>query len=163
MVPEEIKIMFREEVLRIWGEKVNNYLEMDYQIDPDRKTRMAIGGFQQRPRAIGNRMYWMNKKHILYVAPHTLKLSPETIRRIVRHEVIHLGYQLHNKEFFEMCQKYDATLTCTAEASNLPPFQVQTKEGNRYKTIRRFDKETEALIFLKNHLKTNGGRGRILV
>jgi predicted SprT family Zn-dependent metalloprotease len=163
MVPEEIKIMFRQEVLRIWGEKVNNYLEMEYEMDQDRKTRMAIGGFKTRPKAIGNSMIYMNKHHTLYVAPHTLKLSPETIRRVVRHEVIHIGYQLHNKEFFEMCQEYGASLTCSSDASNLPPFQAQVKEGSRYKTIRRFDKETEAVIFLKQYIRENGGRGRIKV
>jgi hypothetical protein len=123
---------------------------------------MCIRGFIQRPKAIDNHMILMNKKHTLGIAPQALDLSHERLLAIIRHEVIHLGYQLHDRKFFDMCKKYDAQLTGESYKSGNPlMYQAQIKKGSRYETIKRFNDEQEAYRWLKGYCYENRCNGRI--
>jgi hypothetical protein len=46
---------------------------------------------------------------------------------------------------------------------DLPPYQAQIKKGSRYVTIKRFDDEHQAFIWLKEYVKEHHVRGRIKV
>jgi hypothetical protein len=105
-----IKQIFWSEVMNIWGPRVYNNLEMKF-IVKDQKCLMSIGGFKKRPEAIGNMMVSMNKKHTLYISKEALKLSRYQLGRIIKHQVLHLGHQFHNEEFFKLGLTIGATLS----------------------------------------------------
>ena len=158
----EIKQLFRQEVRHIWGKNVDQYIEMDYVIVDDKKASMSMGGLKKRPRAIGNTMIWMTKKHTLYIAPRTLKYNKDKLLALIKHEVIHLGHPLYNKEFFRVCKQFGAMQTEDSYKTNLPPFKAQIKQGSRYKTINRFDDESRAYNWIKSYCTKHKIRGRII-
>jgi len=135
---------------------------MNYVVVEDKRAAMSIGG-AKRPRAIGNTMIFMTKKHTLYIAPRTLNYNRAKLLALIRHEVIHLGHPLHNKEFFRLCKQFGAMLTEESYKTNLPPYRAQIKQGSRYKTIKRFDDELKAYNWLKPYCIKHKIRGRILI
>jgi len=152
--------MFETEVRHIWGDKVADYIEVEYVIKPQ-KVNMSIGA-KTIPKAINNHILFMGKHYTLYVSPQILQKPRKDVLATIRHEVIHIGYMRHTKDFFDMCKKYDACLTGESYRNkHLSMYQAQVKKGSRYVTIKRFDDEQESFIWLKHYCQEHKCRGRV--
>lgn len=161
MTLDEVKQIFTQETRSIWGDKVADFVIVDYVIDPDMSANMAIHTIIQNrryPQAIGSSLIRTNKNFTLHVKPSFLTDDRERIIKTIRHEVIHLGHFNHTTEFFKLAREKNATLTNEQEQySNEPPYRAQAKQGSRFVTLKRFNTQEEATAFLLEYHKEHKG------
>ena len=141
----DIEKLFYYHAKRVWGESVINQITFTFKVVPDKKEMMSVA-YNTRPKAIHNLIVRTPLKQTVYISGKLLKMSPEDIDQIVMHEVIHIGYASHNRDFRDMIEEYGGCIT-TSQLEGYG-YNVQVKpranKHGRFKTIEVFEDEDTA-------------------
>jgi len=143
----EVVKLFKSTMLKIWGGSVTTHGLYDkttfyYEDPPKRKTLAAvIYKSQPLPKAIGDTLLRSSSYYKAYISPRLLFEPKKFIDQVVTHEVIHIGYPHHDKNFEYMCKKHGTFSSENTMRGG--KIKAQEKRGSRYfdlgKTFDNFD------------------------
>lgn len=156
---EFIKERFLFHAHRIWGDVIDQ-ISFKFVKKEGKKNHTMSLAYSSRPKAFSNDLYIAPKNMTLYHSDAIFEYSKEDAEKIIIHEVIHIGYPDHNKEFLNQVVKFGGVKTIShLEGLGI---QMQTKmrknKMERYKTIRTFGDDeidfarTEANKYAREHL-----------
>ena len=150
----------------IWGERSWEFLKGRISFTTVREDylRVAAKG-KQSPvmavihahpggKAIGNSLISVAKWYKVYISDRMLKLKDKVKAiKIIKHEVIHIGYGKHDGKFRDMCKTWGAAQTELHAGGGGFELQVRIKP-RKWVTIEIFDDMDEAVragkIMMKN-------------
>lgn len=98
----------------------------------------AIGGVIIRPA----------DRYELLLAPHLAEVSADARKRILLHELVHIGYGGHGKRFRTYCKAVGGVISGSAVTD--PGFHLEKKVGTRFKRMRTFSTEKEAMAWFQS-------------
>jgi predicted metallopeptidase len=83
----------------------------------------------------------------IYISNKMLELDDkEKALKIIKHEVIHIGYSKHDKNFRDMCKKYGAATTEVQAEEEPAGYELQIRiKPRKYVTIEKFDDYDKAI------------------
>jgi len=99
------------------------------------------------PSAVGNSLLRMPRKVSLIISDKTKDLPKEKFDDLLRHEALHLGYPRHDMWFRRQADKLNIPITFNLSEGG--GYQVQRKEGSRYKTVKSFPTMQQAELYAK--------------
>ena len=111
----------------------------------------------QRVWASGNSILQRPSQYTLRIAQRLLEADEATVRSIMIHESVHLGYPKHDATFRTMCR--DAGGAVSEEALDGKGIEAQKKVGSRYQTVKTFigNQEKEAAAWVREQLRAEPG------
>ena len=151
-----VKGRFEHWAYKIWGDTVSR-INFTYKLR-DQKYLMTVA-YKLRPYAIGETLVRFPGEMTIYVSPRLTRKSKENIEKIVIHEVFHIGYSKHTKEFYRLVKKHGGVPSEIALSDER--IAVQVKRGSRYKTIRKFKDIEEARSYAELLNRKYKGQKRI--
>jgi len=156
--------LFKQAVRKVWtnGDELIRRAEFQLGGQPDSKVLAAVMFPRNaRIRAIDNTVVRFAPTYELRVSDRLLEKPKPYIEGIMVHEAIHVGYPRHDADFKKLARRHNAPLTETQ--AETPGYQVQRKEGSRFKTVRVFEDEQEAIRWGKEQaIQDRQSRWRIL-
>lgn len=153
----QVVSLFKGDMLKVWGGSVATHGLHDkivYHFEPPKsKTLMAVV-YKRKPlpKAIGKHLIMSSPYYRVYVNPLLLLEPKDIIKKIVTHEVIHLGYPYHDKHFSYMCQQFGTNPSLNSiKGGNV---KVQEKKGSRYVDIgKAFDTFEDAEKWARGEIR----------
>jgi len=153
---EEAFELFLSAAKMVWRHsKLLTQITFHYEVKPmlDRDVRAQLLWKKDvRPRASEDALLDAAKEYWLLISERLLEEPKDVVRQVMIHEALHIGYPSHNKGFRRMAVKYGGTLTEKSTGKD-EPFEVQRKDGSRYKTIKTFETERDAKHFVEKEQK----------
>ena len=134
--PDSIKKRFIHLANEIWQSPLINKIDFTVVVR-DSETFMSLA-YPHAPVAVGDILYKVPKSMRLYVSKDALMLPDTVFDDILRHEVVHIGYQYHNESFRRFALKRNIPLTFSHASGGGFLVQVQLKPRGRYKTYKSF-------------------------
>lgn len=141
---------------KIWGENTfNNHINKILSFSTNREDLKAAGGKKNSlmalihpppsGKAIGNTLISLPKYLKVYISDRMLEMKDkEKALKIIKHEVIHIGYSQHDKKFRDMCKEFGAATTEMQAEGGEYLLQIRIKP-RKYATIEKFSDYDEAL------------------
>lgn len=165
ILKQKLREKFHKETNEIWGDFfVKNNLDFEFEITKPQRTpaRVIYPNSKHLPQAISRMMlrFPKNEKIKVQAGEDLFGLDEKIIDKVIRHEAIHLGHPKHDDNFRRVANEVGTGISMSQILGK--GFQVQVKEGNRYKTTKVFPTYDEALIFGKEFAKLNKLNVRIL-
>ena len=170
---EHVLDLFREVCVAVWGKSSIDQLTLlldartpsmdgQYQI-------LAAVAYAGKPLAMGRHLIRAadSRTYKLLVSDALLAMDDATIKKVLVHEACHLGYKNHGREFRELVVANGGTLSGGGVEEGYQ-FEVQRKEGARFKTIKTFDPdaphaEAEAMAWMRQESSRAPGRYRLVM
>jgi hypothetical protein len=155
--------MFKEAGNKMWasGEQVTSLVTLS-QEEPTAGTLASLARPTGRLRAVGNIIIRPAAKYVLRVSDRLLGMGTDHVRKIMIHEAGHLGYDGHGTDFRSIVTRNGGALSETGLQDG-DAFHIQRKEGSRFKTIKSFENEQAARIWVREEARRQPGRYRMLM
>jgi hypothetical protein len=80
--------------------------------------------------------------YVLNIHHSMLELTPEQQDKVLLHELVHMGYSGHSRDFITVCREVGGAVSGSGVTE--PGVHLEQKQGSRYKRIRTFDTEQKA-------------------
>ena len=156
----DFEYLFRKKSKKIWRNDILNKVNFKFSISNVPKTYASVNWkATAKPKAYGNSLYSVAKDIEVKVKPAFFDLPKKHQKKILIHEIGHIGYPQHNKEFREFVNKFGGTISVNALTKK---YLVQVKEGSRYVTIKEIENFDEAFKYGTMLNKLEKKRVRIL-
>lgn len=162
MTGQEAFEMFLDAAKMVWRHsKLLSQITFHYEVKAmlDRDVRAQLQwrkptSEDARPRAEEDHLLRAAKEYWLLISERLLSEPRDVVRQVMIHEALHIGYSSHKEGFRRMAIKYGGTLTEKSTGKD-KPFEVQRKNGSRYKTIKTFETERDAKHFIETERKAS--------
>jgi hypothetical protein len=151
-----VEDQYKQWTRKIWGENAYKTISGRLSFTTKRADLQAIKGHSANAlmalihpapggKAIDNILISVPKYLKVYISERMLDLKDkEKALKVIKHEVIHIGYSAHDKKFRDMCKKYGAAPTETQAEGGGYLLQIRIKP-RKYATIEKFDDYDEAI------------------
>lgn len=120
--------------------------------DPPKKVYAAVLCHVPKTRkqqAIGRSILQAADRYdLLLSASRLMKVTAEQREKVLLHELVHLGYSGHGKDFRKVCMEVGGVISGAAVTD--PGFHMEKKVGHRYKRIMTFDTEAAAKAWFES-------------
>jgi len=157
--PDRILGLFLEEARSVWNNsELIGRISVSVVFDDTKSMALSTSG---SPRAFGRSLYQVARNYTLHVGKVALKYSDDRFVRTLRHEAIHIGHMRHTEEFFRVAKEVNATITGAHEKGYGYQVQVQDVKGGRFRLVKKFDEEGDAVTFQQDlavNYRRNGKR-----
>lgn len=90
----------------------------------------------RKQKAIGRVVTFASKSYRLNVHHSMMDLTSEKQDAILLHELVHMGYSGHSRDFIRVCREVGGTVSGSGVTE--PGVHLEQKQGARYKRIRSF-------------------------
>lgn len=145
LTEQQVKEMFLKEARHVWNNNsMINRISLEVVFDDVKSMALSTFG---HPKAIGNSWYQAAREYRLHIGKQAFTYDRERFIKTLRHEAIHLGIMKHNDQFFEIARAKGATLTGSHEIGLGYRVEVQDAKGGRFKLVKSFDNEADAVKF----------------
>lgn len=132
--------MFLDAVATVWGAEWVDKLTFSFEVRPIKGDVLAALSFWPRPKAVAGGSTLISPagdgSYVLIMSPRLLREDEDTIRKIMIHEAVHIGYVGHGAEFQRVVKRHGGALSERSAVEGR--VHVQEKVGARYKTIETF-------------------------
>ena len=150
---------------RIWGDSTIDQLTFSVRVEAIKDDVLAALSYKpanHSRRATGSILRWAppDKHFNLILNPRLFDKDDDVVEKIMIHEAVHIGYSRHDANFEQLVKEHGGALT-ENDALGLG-FQVQIKEGARFKMLKRFDDQFEAVAWMRQQHRENPGRYRVV-
>jgi hypothetical protein len=161
---EDALVLFRRAVAEVWGQGTADQVELALGDGvPSEGSFASISQARScRPVAIDDHLIRYCTLYTLRVSPAFLELDDESIRRVLIHEAVHLGYPNHGREFRALVAKKGGVISGRAVEDGDDKIQVQRKEGTRFKTFATVTTEAEGMALMKAEWAKDKGCYRMM-
>jgi len=141
---------------KIWGEETfNKHINKILSFTTNRNDLKAAGGKAtalmalihpgRGGKAISHTLISLPTYLKVYISDRMLDMKDkEKALKVIKHEVIHIGYSQHDKNFREMCKEFGAATTEMQAEGGGYLLQIRVKP-RKYATIETFEDYDEAL------------------
>jgi hypothetical protein len=161
---EDAIVLFRRAVAEVWGQHTADLVTLSLvEGDPSEGSFASVAQDRScRQVAIDDHLIRYCREYKLRVSPAFLELDDETIRRVLIHEAVHLGYPNHGREFRALVAKKGGVISGRAVEDGSDKIQVQRKVGSRFKTFATVDTEAEGMALMRAEHAKDSGRYRMM-
>lgn len=115
-------------------------------VEPDDKVNAALS-YAGHPQAIGRSLLRRVERYTLLVSYRAMDLSADKLDKILLHELVHMGYRGHGKDFRAVCQEVGGVVSGSGITD--PGVHVEKKVGHRYRRVHTAKTEAEAMTWLR--------------
>lgn len=114
-------------------------------VEPDAKVYAALS-MKGRPQAIGRTVVRPAERYRLLVSHRAMALSQGQLDKVLLHELVHIGYSGHGKDFRDVCREVGGVVSGSGITD--PGVHIEKKVGFRYKRVHTVQTEAEARAWL---------------
>lgn len=122
--------------------------------EPNDKVYAALA-YAGQPKAVGRSILIASERYVLMVSYRAMELSEEQLRKVLLHELVHIGYRGHGRDFRDVCREVGGVVSGSGVTD--PGTHVEKKIGHRYKRVRTFDDPKEAEAWAREQLRLEPG------
>lgn len=108
----------------------------------------------RRQEAIGNSVLRMAPRYVLMVSTEMFDLTPTERDKVLKHELLHMGYTGHGEDFRRAAVAVGAAISGASVTDGREPGVYAAKKvGARYAVMKRFDTQREAELWVMDETK----------
>lgn len=125
-----------------------NFVKDDFKwtpVEPDAKVYAALS-MRGRPQAVGRSVLRRAEGYKLLVSHRAMKLSQSELDKVLLHELVHIGYSGHGKDFRDVCREVGGVVSGSGITD--PGVHIEKKVGHRYRRVHTVQTEAEARAWL---------------
>lgn len=147
---EKIEEYFKEEAEDVWdweglGEELDVEVFVGESSEEAKKDYLAGLGKPGKGQAIGDSLVKTPKNVKLKISPRLMKENDvKKIRKLMKHEAIHLGYGRHTEDFYKVADSEGAPISEKHFEKGYIEIQEQDNKGERYETVDKVQSYKEA-------------------
>lgn len=164
---ELVRTMFEEALVEVWGASSAAKLSVDVVDVPPKSVSVlaALAYASDVPsfRAAGRSLFRWANHYTLKVAPELLDEDRDTVRLVLLHEAIHVGYGKHDARFEAVAKEVGTYSTETAmRTGGLYVVERQAGgKGSRFVKVHETTDKWEAVNYARDK-KAGEGRYRVM-
>lgn len=156
----DLERRFREFAKEIWGDSYDFLTKSTWtfkqgQHEIRANNVLAAVVCNGRQSASGRTILARCPSYIIYFSDRLLEdTDDEKVDKVLKHEVLHLGYHKHTAAFYAVAHEVGAAITESAANGEKP--YIEIKEGARFKKFMEFETFQEAKAYAQNGVRTPG-------
>jgi len=139
---QEILKQFKNIAKDIWKTPTIDNIKMDFECRKGGCLMSVRHNARAKAYAIGNTLVRTPSEMTLIISDEARNLPKKQFTQLLKHEALHLGYQRHDADFRRIANKLGIPITFSL--LNDGGYNVQIKDGTRYKTVETFQTLNEA-------------------
>lgn len=115
----------------------------------------AALAYAGKPKAVGRSLLIAAERYVLVVSYRAMELDAEQLRKVLLHELVHIGYRGHGEDFRAVCREVGGVVSGRGVTD--PGTHVEKKVGHRFKRVRTFDDPKAAEAWAREQLRLEPG------
>lgn len=105
-------------------------------VEPSEVVLAALSYPKARTQAIGRSLLQRAARYTLLTSFRAMELNPEQLDKVLKHELVHMGYSGHGKDFIAVCREVGGTVGSAAVTGGEEGSYFEQRQPNgRYKRV----------------------------